>query len=80
MRSRKNKRTKKEKIKRLFIEIIARLIYYTIISIFGVACIFLVFGTIGAIVELCTMNKIYCICLLIVCSCIITKWILQGTN
>lgn len=77
---RRNKKTKKEKIKRLFIEIITRLIYYTIISIFGVACIFLVFGTLGAIVELCISNKMYCICLLIVCSCIIVKWILQGTN
>lgn len=80
MKNKRNKKTKKEKIKRLFVKIIARLIYYTIISMFGVACIFLVFGTLGAIVELCIANKIYCICLLIVCSCIITKWILQGTN
>ena len=80
MRRNSKKRSRKEKIKRIFAEVIARLIYYTIISIFGVACIFLVFGTIGAIVELCTVSKIYCICLLIVCSCIITKWILQGTN
>ena len=80
MKNRRYKKTKKEEIKRLFIEIIARLIYYTVISMFGVACIFLIFGTLGAIVELCIVNKIYCICLLIVCSCIITKGILQGTN
>ena len=74
---RKNRRTKKEQIKKLFIEIVARVIYYSIISIFGVACILLFFGTVGAIIELCTISKIYCICFIIVCSCIITKWTLQ---
>lgn len=77
MRNRRNKKTKKEQIKRLFIEIIARLIYYTIISIFGVACILLVFGTLGAIVELCTVSKIYCICYFIVCGGIILKWLFK---
>lgn len=76
-RNRRNKKTKKEQIKRLFIEIIARLIYYTIISIFGVACILLVFGTLGAIVELCTVSKIYCICYFIVCGGIILKWLFK---
>lgn len=77
MRNRRNKKTKKEQIKRLFIGIIARLIYYTIISIFGVACILLVFGTLGAIVELCTVSKIYCICYFIVCGGIILRWLLK---
>lgn len=77
MRNRRNKKTKKEQIKRLFIGIIARLIYYTIISIFGVACILLVFGTLGAIVELCTVSKIYCICYFIVCGGIILKWLFK---
>lgn len=77
MRNRRNKKTKKEQIKRLFIEIIARLIYYTIISIFGVACILLIFGTLGAIVELCTVSKIYCICYFIVCGGIILKWLFK---
>lgn len=74
---RRNKKTKKEQIKRLFIEIIARLIYYTIISVFGVACVLLVFGTLGAIVELCTISKIYCICYFIVCGGIILRWLLK---
>lgn len=77
MRSRRNKKTKKEQIKRLFIEIIARLIYYTIILVFGVACVLLVFGTLGAIVELCTISKIYCICYFIVCGGIILRWLLK---
>lgn len=77
MRNRRNKKTKKEQIKRLFIEIIARLIYYTIISVFGVACILLVFGTLGAIVELCTVSKIYCICYFIVCGGIILRWLFK---
>lgn len=77
MRNRRNKKTKKEQIKRLFIEIIARLIYYTIISIFGVACVLLVFGTLGAIVELCTISKLYCICYFIVCGGIILRWLLK---
>lgn len=77
MRNRRNKKTKKEQIKRLFIGIIARVIYYTIISIFGVACILLVFGTLGAIVELCTVSKIYCICYFIVCGGIILKWLFK---
>lgn len=77
MRNRRNKKTKKGQIKKLFVEIIARLIYYTIISIFGVACILLVFGTLGAIVELCTVSKIYCICYFIVCGGIILKWLFK---
>lgn len=77
MRNRRNKKTKKEQIKKLFIEIIARLIYYTIISVFGVACILLVFGTLGAIVELCTVSKIYCICYFIVCGGIILRWLFK---
>lgn len=77
MRNRRNKKTKKEQIKRLFIEIIARLIYYTIISVFGVACVLLVFGTLGAIVELCTISKLYCICYFIVCGGIILKWLFK---
>ena len=77
---RKNRRTKKEQIKELFIEIVARVIYYSIISIFGVACILLFFGTVGAIIELCTINKLYCVCYFIVCGCIIIKWILKETN
>ena len=76
----KNRRTKKEQIKELFIEIVARVIYYSIISIFGVACILLFFGTVGAIIELCTINKLYCVCYFIVCGCIIIRWILKETN
>lgn len=77
MRNRRNKKTKKEQIKRLFIEIIARLIYYTITTVFCVACILLFFGTLGAIVELCTISKIYCICYFIVCGGIILRWLLK---
>lgn len=77
---RRNRRTKKEQIKELFIEIVARVIYYSIISIFGVACILLFFGTVGAIIELCTINKLYCVCYFIVCGCIIIRWILKETN
>lgn len=77
---RRNRRTKKEQIKELFIEIVARVIYYSIISIFGIACILLFFGTVGAIIELCTINKLYCVCYFIVCGCIIIRWILKETN
>ena len=77
---RRNRRTKKEQIKELFIEIVARVIYYSIISIFGIACILLFFGTVGAIIELCTINKLYCVCYFIVCCCIIIRWILKEMN
>lgn len=77
---RRNRRTKKEQIKELFIEIVARVIYYSIISIFGIACILLFFGTVGAIIELCTINKLYCVCYFIVCGCIIIRWILKEMN
>lgn len=70
---RRNRRTKKEQIKELFIEIVAKVIYYSIISIFGIACILLFFGTVGAIIELCTINKLYCVCYFIVCGCIIIR-------
>lgn len=76
---RRNKRSRKEKIKRIFANLIARIIYYSITSVFGVACVLLVLGTANAVVNLCITNKMYCICYLIVCSYIITKWILKGT-
>ena len=41
---RRNKKTKK--IKRLFVELIARLIYYSICSVIGCSAIILFFGTI----------------------------------
>lgn len=77
MRNRRNKKIGKEQIKALFVEIIARLIYYTITTVFCIACILLLFGTIGAIVELCTVSKIYCICYFIVCGGIILRWLLK---
>lgn len=77
MRNRRNKKTKKEQIKNIFAEIVAKIIYYSVISIFGVACILLFFGTLGAIVELCTVSKIYCICYFIVCGGIILKWLFK---
>ena len=77
---RRNKKTKK--LKRLFVELIARLIYYSICSVIGCSAIILFFGTIGAITNLCEQSKIYCICYFIVCGSIITKWILKevGNN
>lgn len=78
--NRRNKKIGKEQVKTLFIEIIARLIYYIITTIIGISAILLVLGTIGAIVNLCTINKIYCICLLVVCGYIITRWIIEETR
>ena len=77
MRNRRNKKTKNKQIKNIFAEIVAKIIYYSVISIFGVACILLLFGTLGAIVELCTVSKIYCICYFIVCGGIILKWLFK---
>lgn len=75
---RRNKRSRKEKIKRIFANLIARIIYYSITSVFGVACVLLVLGTANAVVNLCITNKMYCICYLIACSYIITRWIIKG--
>ena len=76
-RNRRNKKTKKKQKKNIFAEIVAKIIYYSVISIFGVACILLLFGTLGAIVELCTISKLYCICYFIVCGGIILRWLLK---
>lgn len=78
--NRRNKKIGKEQVKALFVEIVARLIYYTITTIVGISAILLVVGTIGAIVNLCTINKPYCICLLVVCGYIITRWIIEETR
>lgn len=72
--------TKKQVLKRVVIELMARCIYYTIISVVGVATILLFFGTLGAVVELCTNNKLYCICYLIVCGYIITRFTVKELN
>lgn len=78
--NRRNKKIGREQVKALFVEIIARLIYYTITTIVGISAILLVIGTIGAIVNLCTINKAYCICLLVVCGYIIIRWIIEETR
>ena len=75
MEKRKNKKTKK--IKELFVELMARLIYYSICSAIGCSAIILLFGTVGAIVNLCEQSKIYCIACLVVCSSIIIKWTIK---
>ena len=72
---RRNRKTKK--IKKLFVELIARLIYYSICSVIGCSAIILLLVTVGAIVNLCEQSKIYCIACLVVCSSIIIKWTIK---
>lgn len=68
-----NKRTKKEQIKRAIIIAIVKGLYNLILALFGVCCLLLLFGTIGAMVELCEQNKIYCICFVVVCGTYIIR-------
>ena len=77
--TRKQKRINKEKVKDIITTIIAKIIYYIITTTVGISALLLVIGALGALVELCTINRLYCVCLLIVCSYIITRWILKGT-
>lgn len=77
MKKRRNKRTKKEIIKRAIVKGLANIIYYSLCSILGIAVILLFFGTIGAVVELCEHSKIYCLCYFIVCGYIITRFIIK---
>lgn len=77
MKNRRNKKSKKEIIKRAFIKGVANLIYYSLYGILGVAVILLFFGTIGAVVELCEHSKLYCLCYFIVCGYIITRFIIK---
>ena len=72
--------TKKQVLKRVVVELIAKCIYYSIIATVATATILLFFGTLGAVVELCTNNKIYCICYLVVCCYIITRFIIRELN
>ena len=77
--TRKQKRINKEKVKDIITTIIAKIIYYIITTTVGISALLLVIGALGALVELCTINRLYCVCLLIVCSYIITRWIIKGT-
>lgn len=72
--------TKKEVLKRVAIELTARCIYYFIIATVATATILLFFGTLGAVVELCTNNKLYCICYLVVCGYITTRFTVKELN
>ena len=72
--------TKKQILKRVAIELIARCIYYLIIATVATATILLFFGTLGAVVELCTTNKLYYICYLVVCGYIITRFTVKELN
>ena len=75
--TRKQKRINKEKIKDIITTIIAKVIYYIITTTVGISALLLVIGALGALVELCTINRLYCVCLLIVCSYNIIKWIIK---
>lgn len=77
MRNRRNKKSKKEIIKRAIIKGVANLIYYSLCSILGVAIILLFFGTIGAVVDLCEHSKLYCLCYFIVCGYFIARGIIK---
>lgn len=68
-----NKRTKKEQIKRAIIIALVKCIYNIVIAFIGVCGILLLFGTIGAMVDLCEHNKIYCICFVVVCGTYIIR-------
>lgn len=74
------KRTKKEQIKRAIIIAVIKILYYLTLSIIGVCGILLLFGTIGAMVDLCEHNKIYCICFVVVCGSYIVKSIINELN
>lgn len=75
--TRKQKRINKEKIKDIITTIIAKVIYYIITTTVGISASLLIIGALGALVELCTINRLYCVCLLIVCSYSIIRWIIK---
>lgn len=75
--TRKQKRINKEKVKDIITTIIAKVIYYIITTTVGISALLLVIGALGALVELCTINRLYCVCLLIVYSYSIIKWIIK---
>lgn len=75
--TRNQKRINKEKIKDIITTVIAKVIYYIITTTVGISALLLVIGALGALVELCTINRLYCVCLLIVCSYSIIKWIIK---
>ena len=68
-----NKRTKREQIKKAIIIALVKGIYNIIVAFIGVCGVLLLFGTIGAMVELCEQNKLYCICFVVVCGSFIVK-------
>lgn len=75
--TRKQKRINKEKMKDIITTIIAKVIYYIITTTVGISALLLIIGALGALVELCTINRLYCVCLLIVCSYSIIRWIIR---
>lgn len=72
--------TKKQVLKKVVVELIVKCIYYSIIATVATATILLFFGTLGAVVELCTNNKLYYVCYLVVCGYIITRFITKELN
>ena len=68
-----NKRTKKEQIKKQILIFVIKALYNLIMAFIGVCGILLLFGTIGAMVDLCEHNKIYCICFVVVCGTYIIR-------
>lgn len=71
---------KKNQIKNTLENLIAELIYYTITGAVATATIVLLFATLGAVIELCTTNKVVCISFMVVCGYIITRRTIAEIN
>lgn len=76
----KKNQMKKNQIKNTIENLIAKLIYYIITGAVATATIVLLFATLGAVVELCTTNKVVCISFIVVCGYILIKQIIAEIN
>lgn len=80
MKKLNGRRTKKQNKKEIIENIIAKLIYNTIILAVVTSAFILIMATLGAIVDLCMTNKIICVCFFIVSGYYITKETIREIN
>lgn len=80
MKKQNQRTTKKQNTKELIENIIAKLIYNTIICAVVTSAFILIMATLGAVVDLCMNNKTICICFFIVSGYYIIKETIREIN
>lgn len=67
------RRVKKGAIKKAVVKMLINLVFFILKGVILASAVLLFFGTVGAVLELCNNNKLFCGCYFIVASYVIAR-------